>query len=149
MEYKRYIGERYWQHVLSVPFIWAVLIPLVCLDAILELYHRVCFPLYGLALIDRDAYIKIDRHKLQYLNWADKINCAYCGYANGLLSYAQAIAARTETYWCGIKHQVSSEFHEPPHHGNFVTYNDRPGFESRYINRDDDERQAASEEFTS
>ena len=28
----------------------------------------------------------------------------YCGYFNGLISYVQEIAARTEQYWCPIKH---------------------------------------------
>ena len=28
----------------------------------------------------------------------------YCSYANGLLAYAVEIAARSEAYWCPIKH---------------------------------------------
>jgi len=149
MEYKRYIEGRYWQHVLSFPFIWAVLVPLICFDVMLELYHRVCFPLYGLEFIDRDTYIKIDRYKLHYLDWTDKINCAYCGYANGLLSYAQAIAGRTEAYWCGIKHQSSAGFHEPSHHNNFVEYNDQSGFEEKYLEDDNKESERASKKITS
>jgi hypothetical protein len=31
-------------------------------------------------------------------------NCVYCGYANGVLAYVREIAARTEQYWCPIKH---------------------------------------------
>ena len=34
----------------------------------------------------------------------EKINCAYCSYANGLLAYLQEIAGRTEQFWCPIKH---------------------------------------------
>jgi len=30
--------------------------------------------------------------------------CVYCGYANGLIAYVREIAARTEQYWCPIKH---------------------------------------------
>ena len=28
----------------------------------------------------------------------------YCGYGNGLMSYVKEIIARTEQYWCPIKH---------------------------------------------
>ena len=39
-----------------------------------------------------------------YLNALEKLNCAYCSYANGLIAYVREIAARTEQYWCPIKH---------------------------------------------
>lgn len=38
------------------------------------------------------------------LNIIEKINCAYCSYFNGIIAYIQEIAARTEQYWCPIKH---------------------------------------------
>jgi hypothetical protein len=41
---------------------------------------------------------------LSYLNALEKLNCVYCGYANGTLAYAREIAARTEQFWCPIKH---------------------------------------------
>jgi hypothetical protein len=34
----------------------------------------------------------------------EKFNCMYCGYANGVASYFREVAARTEQYWCPIKH---------------------------------------------
>ncbi len=46
----------------------------------------------------------IDRHHLSYLNSMEKLNCVYCGYVNGLIGYMREIAARTEQYWCPIKH---------------------------------------------
>jgi hypothetical protein len=46
----------------------------------------------------------IDRQSLSYLNPIEKLNCVYCGYFNGLIAYVQEIAARTEQYWCPIKH---------------------------------------------
>jgi hypothetical protein len=46
----------------------------------------------------------IDRYALNYLNAMEKLNCVYCGYVNGLIAYVQEIAARTEQYWCPIKH---------------------------------------------
>ncbi len=39
-----------------------------------------------------------------HLNSLERFNCIYCGYVNGLLAYAREIAARTEQYWCPIKH---------------------------------------------
>ena len=45
---------------------------------------------------------------LAYLDPIAKINCAYCGYANGLLHYFSAIAAQTENFWCSIKYAFYS-----------------------------------------
>ncbi len=63
-----------------------------------------------LRLIRRKGYIRINRHRLQYLNFREKINCAYCGYANGLMKYSAANTAATEKYWCGIKHRKYKKF---------------------------------------
>ena len=52
----------------------------------------------------RGDYIIVDRHHLSYLNIIEKINCIYCGYVSGLLTYSREIVARTEQYWCPIKH---------------------------------------------
>jgi hypothetical protein len=134
--------ERSLMHTLSVPFIWGIVIPSLILDFFMELYHRVCFPIYNIPLVDRSKYIKIDRHKLDYLEPMEKINCVYCGYANGLLRYSSAIAAETEKYWCGIKHAKTEEFIEPEHHKNFLEYGDEEGFVRRYQLED----QAESEE---
>lgn len=91
------------RHFLSIPFIYAVLLPVVFLDAVISLYQAVAFPLYGIPKVKRRDYIIFDRRFLSYLNWIQKINCLYCSYANGLLAYAVEIAARTERYWCPIK----------------------------------------------
>lgn len=45
-----------------------------------------------------------DRTYLAYLNLIEKINRAYCSYGNGLISYLKEVVARTEKYWCPIKH---------------------------------------------
>ena len=99
-----------------------MIIPTVILDGFLELYHRICFPLYGLALIPRKQYLKLDRWKLPYLSWYDRINCWYCEYANGVFQYATAIGAETEKYWCGIKHAPDGVYKEPEHHVAFAAY---------------------------
>jgi hypothetical protein len=137
MDYKHYHGRRKFRHYLSGPFIYAMAIPLVFLDIGLEIYHHVCFPLYGLPYVRRSSYIKIDRHRLAYLKLWDKVNCMFCGYANGLLRYASAIAAKTEQYWCGIKHQQDSSFIVPPHHAQFLEYGDEKQYKT-YIQKVDE-----------
>lgn len=123
MEYKKHQNRRLW-HLISVPLIYSMIVPLIFLDITLEIYHNICFRLYGLPLVKRSRYIKIDRYKLKYLGWIDKINCTYCGYGNGLINYARTIAAKTEEYWCGIKHEKNEDFMEPDHHQGFINYGD-------------------------
>lgn len=99
-----------------------MLVPILLLDIFLEIYHHVCFPLYGLPLVKRKEYLLLDRWRIQELAWYDRINCLYCEYANGLLQYAVAIAGATERYWCGIKHQDVKGFKAPAHQKDFVPY---------------------------
>lgn len=131
MDYKLH-ANRLIRHILSIPFIWMMIFPLVLFDIFLEIYHRICFNLYGLGLINRWEYIRIDRQKLSYLSIPDKINCMYCGYANGLMHYGTTIAAETEKYWCGIKHKAGGNFKEPEHQRLFLEYGDAEGFKERY-----------------
>ena len=131
MEYKKH-KERHLRHWISVPFIWMMLIPMMIFDFFLEIYHRICFPLYGLTINNRSEYIRLDRQRLHYLNWYDKINCSYCGYANGLMTYGTKIAGDTEKYWCGIKHAPEKGFVEPAHHKAFLKYGDEKSFNKRY-----------------
>ncbi len=114
--------EKKIRHFISMPFIYGMVFPLIILDVFLEIYHQICFRLYNIELVKRKSYIKIDRHRLKKLNFIEKLNCAYCGYANGLINYASRIAAETEKYWCAIKHKKSKEFIEPSHHKNFKNY---------------------------
>jgi hypothetical protein len=102
---------------------YGMIIPLVLFDISIEIYQNVCFRLYGIKIVKRSDYIRIDRHKLSKLNAWEKINCAYCGYANGLLPYSVKIASETEKYWCGIKHK-EYKGHIPEHHSEFADYED-------------------------
>lgn len=122
------IKSRRLRHFLSFPFIMVMIVPLVIFDFFLEIYHHICFPFYRIPLVKRENYIKMDRHKLSYLNWMEKIFCAYCGYANGLLNYGFTIAGETEKYWCAIKHQKDPDFVPPPHHKDFAEFGDAKGF---------------------
>lgn len=115
-----------------MPFILGMIVPLVFFDICMEIYHRIGFSLYNLEYVPRKSYIKIDRHKLSYLGFPDKIWCAYCGYANGLLGYAKEIAAQTEKYWCGIKHQPAPDFYDPEHHKDFIEYGNEQEYKKRY-----------------
>ncbi len=128
---KKSFKNRLFQ-IISLPVIWSGIIPVIIIDIWGEVYHRICFPLYGLKYVRRKDYIKIDRHKLKYLNWYQKIGCAYCGYVNGVLAFFTEVVGRTEQYWCGIKHEKGGRFKEPRHQKDFVEYGDREAFVNKY-----------------
>ena len=117
-------SEKTIRHIISIPFIYGLGVSLVVFHVVLEIYHQVAFRLYDLELVDVKKYIKIDRYKLSKLTLAQKINCTYCGYANGLLAYAVVISAETEKYWCGIKHEVEpgSKYVQPEYQKDFLDY---------------------------
>jgi len=122
------------RHLLALPFIWGISVPLIILDFFLEIYHHVAFPLYGIPIVKRSSYIRIDRQKLSYLSLFDKLNCMYCGYANGFAAYMVRIAGDTEKYWCGIKHKEGERFISQPHQKDFLPYNDEQAFKD-FINK--------------
>lgn len=99
-----YILEGSLLSLLTAPVIYSLLLPLVMLDLWVTLYQSICFPIYGVARVPRRRYFALDRHKLAYLNGIEKVNCTFCSYANGLIAYVREVAARTEQYWCPIKH---------------------------------------------
>lgn len=132
MDFRKYKNRRI-RHFFITPFIWAPLVPIIVLDTIIEVYHRLCFPLYGFAYVKRSRYIRIDRHKLAYLKLHEKLFCVYCGYVNGWFAYASAIAANTEQYWCGIKHENIKGTYQQPHHKKFAEYGDKKSFETQYL----------------
>jgi len=89
---------------ITSPVIYALVVPLVVLDLSLAIYQFVCFPIYGIRKVPRSDFVVLDRHHLAYLNAVEKLNCAFCGYANGVLALAREVASRTEERWCPIKH---------------------------------------------
>ncbi|MGE3342879.1 MAG: hypothetical protein AB7L71_05545, partial [Vicinamibacterales bacterium] len=91
-------------NLLSTPVIYSIALPLLVLDAWTTLYQWVCFPMFGIAQVRRRDHFVVDRHRLPYLNAIETLHCFYCSYTTGLLSYVMEIAARTEQYWCPIKH---------------------------------------------
>jgi hypothetical protein len=109
--------------ILTAPAIYALIIPLVLLDLFAAIYQMACFPVYGIPRVRRRDYLAFDRGHLAYLNIIEKINCAYCSYANGLLAYVREIASRTEEYWCPIKH-ARRVLGVHARYGSFVDYGD-------------------------
>lgn len=126
----RYLRESDIPSLLSAPLVYSVLLPFLVIDLWVSVYQRICFPLYGIPRVRRADYIAVDRHKLAYLNSIEKANCDYCGYANGLLGYVREITARTEQYWCPIKH--ARRVRAPhPRYRHFVDYGDAEGYKRR------------------
>ena len=126
------IKHRIFRHFLPAPFLFLAIIPIAVLDLYIEIFHRFSFPFYRIPYVKRKNYIKIDRHKLTYLNIGQKANCIYCGYANGVVQYWAAIIGETEKYFCSIKHQADEAFVAPKHHKDFIEYSDEKAFDQQY-----------------
>lgn len=118
-------------NVITAPVIYSVVIAFVILDLFVTFYMWVCFPVYGIPRVRRRDHIVIDRHMLPYLNWVQKFNCVYCSYGNGVLAYAREVAARTEAYWCPIKHARRWEGAHEYYH-DFMDYGDACDFVDRW-----------------
>jgi hypothetical protein len=91
--------------ILTIPFIWSMMIPALIADIFVTIYQVVCFPIFKIPKVKRKDYIIIDRYNLFYLDRVEKINCWYCEYFNGVIGYTREIAARSEQFWCPINTQ--------------------------------------------
>ena len=122
-----YILEGDLFSLVTAPIIYSLLIPFVLLDFWVTVYQWICFPIYGMTCVPRRRYFALDRHKLAYLNGIEKVHCTFCSYANGLIAYVREVAARTEQYWCPIKH---ARVIPAPHqrYQVFLDYGDAPGY---------------------
>jgi hypothetical protein len=114
-------------NMLTAPLIYSLAIPLVLLDLWVTLYQWTCMPIYGVARVPRRAYFVIDRQKLGYLNTIEKAHCFYCSYATGLIAYVREVTARTEQYWCPIKH-ARPLLQPHAHYQQFLDYGDAEGY---------------------
>jgi len=90
--------------IATIPFIWAMIIPIILTDIFVTIYQAICFPIYKIPKVKRKEYVIMDRYNLFYLDKVERINCWYCEYFNGVVAYVREIAARTEQFWCPIKH---------------------------------------------
>jgi hypothetical protein len=122
-----FLWESSLASLLVAPLIYSLFVPLLILDIWLSIYQTVCFPVYGVSKVKREKYVVLDRGALGYLNWIERLNCNFCGYANGLMGYAREIASQTEQYFCPIKHAsrilgAHSRYH------NFLEFGDAKGY---------------------
>ncbi len=110
-------------YIVTAPIIYAVIIPAIFLDIFVSFYQAINFRIYKIPLVKRSDYIVFDRQYLAYLNIIEKINCLYCSYFNGLMAYAGEVAARTEQFWCPIKHAKKIAYRHR-YYNKFVSYGD-------------------------
>ncbi len=108
---------------LTAPVIYSMIFPLAFLDLTISIYQQICFRIYQIPIVKRTEYIVIDRQYLSYLNVIEKLNCVYCGYGNGVAAYALEVIARTEQYWCPIKHAKKHLF-QHARSEKFIDYGD-------------------------
>lgn len=90
--------------VLTAPVIYSGWVVFLLMDLFVTVYQAICFPVYRIPKVRRGDYMIFDREDLPYLNIIEKFNCFYCSYGNGVAAYTREVAARTEQYWCPIKH---------------------------------------------
>jgi hypothetical protein len=113
--------------MITAPVVYSLLLPMALLDAWVTLFQRICFPAWGLPRVRRRPYLVFDRQRLAYLNGLERLNCVFCGYANGVLAYVREVAARTEQYWCPIRH--GRRVRDPhAYYSNFVAYGDAEAY---------------------
>jgi hypothetical protein len=115
-----FLREASLLNLLTTPLVYSLALPFVLLDLWVTAFQWTCFPIYGIARVPRREHFVIDRHKLAYLNTIEKLHCLYCSYANGVIGYVRETAARTEQYWCPIKH--AQPIREP--HGHYQLFFD-------------------------
>jgi len=125
-----YLLNASFLNILTAPIIWFCIFPALFMDFVVTTYQFICFKVYGIPRVKRKDYIVIDRQSLSYLNPIEKLNCVYCGYFNGLMAFTQEIAARTEQYWCPIKHarklrSIHSRYFKFMEYGNHQAYQEK------------------------
>jgi hypothetical protein len=118
------------QNLITGPLIYGMAIPLLLIDACVSLYQWTCFPIYGITKVKRSDYFVFDRHHLGYLNFIEKFHCTYCEYGNGLMSYMTEILARTEEYFCPIKH-AHKIIGTHGRHRRFLAYSEADAYEKK------------------
>ena len=116
--------------IFSSPLIYACVLPFLLLDAAVAIYQLVCFPIYGIPKVRRKDYLVFDRGRLAYLNTIEKVGCMYCSYANGLLALITEIAARSEQYFCPIKH-AHSLLQTHSRYAKFLPYGDARAYRAK------------------
>jgi hypothetical protein len=118
------------QNLITGPIIYAMIIPLLITDLFITFYQLSCFPIYGIKKVRRGDYIIFDRQQLSYLNFIEKFHCTYCAYGSGMIAYISEIVARTEQYFCPIKH-ARKILGTHTRYDRFLDYGDAKDYEQR------------------
>jgi hypothetical protein len=122
-----YIRRADLRNKVTAPIIYSMVVPLVLLDLSVTLYQLLCFPLYRIEWVRRRDYMAFDRRHLAYLNIIEKFHCTYCSYGNGLAAYVKEIVARTEQYWCPIRH-ARRLLQTHSHYSQFLDFGDAEAY---------------------
>jgi hypothetical protein len=125
-----YLLTANWLTILTAPVIYALIVPILFLDLSITVYQHICFRAYGLPRVKRGDYFVFDRAHLAYLNLIEKVNCAYCSYGNGVMAYGREVVARTEQYWCPIKH-ARKIMAAHPYYTGFVDFGDAQSYKDQ------------------
>lgn len=133
--------------ILTIPFIWAMIIPIVIIDIFVTIYQAICFPIYKIPKVKRKDYVVMDRYNLFYLDKVERINCWYCEYFNGVVAYVREIAARTEQFWCPIKHSKPLK-DKHSRYDNFFDFGDFTQYRKELEKRRTDFEDLKEEKFT-
>ncbi len=118
------------QNLITGPIIYSMIIPLLILDLFVSFYQATCFPIYRVAKVRRGDYLVFDRQQLEYLNFIEKFHCTYCAYGAGLIAYVGEIVARTEQYFCPIKH-ARKILGTQARYARFQEYGEAENYEAR------------------
>lgn len=118
------------QNLITGPVIYGMALPLLMLDLCVSFYQWACFPIYGITKVRRRDYLVFDRRHLGYLNVIEKFHCTYCEYGNGLMAYMSEILARTEAYFCPIKH-AHKILGTHTRYNRFLNYGDAENYEAK------------------
>jgi len=126
----RYLIDANPLMILTAPVIYSLIVPIVLLDIWVMAYQAICFPVFKIPKVRRADYLVFDRHHLAYLNIIEKINCAFCSYANGAVAFMREVASRSEVYWCPIKH-ARRLLGPHPYYQGFADFGDAQGFREK------------------
>lgn len=116
--------------VLVSPVIYSLIVPFALADVWISIYQAICFRVYGIPQVKRHRYLIFDRTGLPYLNFLEKLNCAFCSYCNGVVAYVREVASRTEQHWCPIKH-AKRMLGAHPRYASFFEYGDDAAYHER------------------
>jgi hypothetical protein len=118
------------QNLITGPIIYSMIIPLLITDFFVTFFQWTCFPIYGIKKVRRSDYIVYDRLQLNYLNFIEKFHCTYCAYGNGMIAYVSEVIARTEQYFCPIKH-ARKILGTHSRYARFLEYGDAENYEEK------------------